>query len=327
MQLVGEMLREPAFSEKELDEIRQQRINAIETQKQEPQMLAMNAISRALAPYPKGDVRYVSTPDESIADLKAVTLDNIKQFYKEFYGAAHSELAVVGDFDAETVQSQASKLAKGFTSNAHYAEVFPTYQHTPPQSIRLEAPDKANAMFLAATLINMSDEDPDYPAMVLGNYLMGGGFLNSRLATRIRQKDGLSYGVGSQFAASTKHPYGQFFTYAISAPQNSDKVEKAFREEVARALKDGFTSEEVESGKKGWLQAQQVGRAQDPELVRRLATERHYERTMTFDEALQNKVAALTPDQITQAMRRHLKPEDITVVKAGDFKKADAVKN
>ncbi len=111
--------------------------------------------------------------------------------------------------------------------------------------------------------------------------------------------------------------------YAICAPQNMPKVEAAFKEEIARALKDGFTDEEIKAAKGGWMQSQQVSRAQDRELVNKLATQSYYGRTMAFDAQLQQKVQALTKEQITEALRRHMKVEDFSIVKAGDFKKAN----
>ena len=123
----------------------------------------------------------------------------------------------------------------------------------------LETPDKANAFFIAGQNLKLRDDDPDYPALVLGNYMLGGGFLNSRLAVRIRQKDGLSYGVGSQLQASPLDPSGSFTTFAIYAPQNEAKLEAAFKEEIARMLKDGFEAKEITEAKSGWLQSRQVG--------------------------------------------------------------------
>ena len=113
-----------------------------------------------------------------------------------------------------------------------------------------------------------------------------------------------------------------FMAYAICAPQNTLKVEAAFKEEMARVLKDGFTAEEIEAAKQGWLQSRQVSRAQDRELVGRVASQRFDDRTMAFDAEMDKKVQALTAEQIVEAMRRHLKLEDLTIVKAGDFKKA-----
>ena len=100
--------------------------------------------------------------------------------------------------------------------------------------------------------------------------MLGGGFLNSRLAVRIRQKEGLSYGVGSQLSASSFDNNGVFMMYAIAAPQNTGKIETAFKEEMARVLKDGFTPDEIEAAKAGILQSRQVDRLARtlPDVVR-----------------------------------------------------------
>ena len=139
----------------------------------------------------------------------------------------------------------------------------------------------------------MRDDDPDYPALVLGNYMLGGGFLNSRLATRIRQKEGLSYGVGSQLQASSLDRTAASLIYAIYAPQNAAKLEAAFKEEVAKALSDGFTAEEVKAAKAGWLQSQQVTRAQDSALAGRLNTLNFLGRTVAWDADFEKRVGGV----------------------------------
>ena len=93
---------------------------------------------------------------------------------------------------------------------------------------------------MVAGLLKIRDDDPQYPALEVGNEILGGGVLNSRLATRIRQKDGLSYGVGSQVHADSLDPVGSFSIFAISAPQNTAKVESDAKEELAKVLARGF---------------------------------------------------------------------------------------
>ncbi len=167
----------------------------------------------------------------------------------------------------------------------------------------------------------MSDEDPDYPAMVLAGYMFGGN-MGSRLSRRIREKEGLSYAVQSSFSAPTKDDGGTFFGLAISAPQNSPKVEASFQDELARTVKDGFDADEVAAAKKSWLDERTVARSQDQSLVGLLQARERYDRTMKFDEAVEAKIAALTPQQISEAFRRHINPSAMSYVKAGDFKKA-----
>ena len=122
----------------------------------------------------------------------------------------------------------------------------------PADTIKIEAPDKANAMFFAGQNLALRDDDPDYPALLLGNFMLGGGFLNSRLVVRVRQKEGLSYGVGSQLESGIQDVSGRFTVYAIHAPQNTAKLETVVREELERARKDGFTADEIAAAKSGW---------------------------------------------------------------------------
>ena len=151
---------------------------------------------------------------------------------------------------------------------------------------------------------------------------MLGGSFSSRLVSRIRDKEGLSYSVQSVFQAPAKDDGAMFIGLAICAPQNTPKAEASFKDELARTLKDGFTAEEVAAAKKAWAQERMVGRSQDAGLVSTLAGREYFDRTMKFDETLEAKVAALTAEQVSAAFRRAIDPAGLTYVKAGDFKKA-----
>ncbi|HEY3204519.1 MAG TPA: pitrilysin family protein [Thermoanaerobaculia bacterium] len=324
LKLAAEVLREPAFPQKEFEELQQENVATIEQQKSEPDAIGPNTFQRHMNPYPKGDVRYVETFDESLEAYKAATLEDAKKFYGDYYGASHGELAVVGDFDANEVSKLAADLFGNWKSASSFERIPQAYQDVAPINKAVETPDKANAFFIAGQNLPIRDDDPDYPALVLGNYMIGGGFLNSRLAVRIRQKDGLSYGVGSQFAASPLDKAGSFATFAIYAPQNEAKLEAAFKEEIARVLKDGFEAKEIAEAKSGYLQSRQVGRAQDAPLARTLATDLYLKRTLAWDADLEKKIAALSADQILTALRKYLDPSKMSIVKAGDFAKSAA---
>ncbi|MCA1593016.1 MAG: insulinase family protein [Acidobacteria bacterium] len=324
LRLVAEVLREPAFDAKEFEQLRQEQLASIEQQRSEPNAIGSVEFRRALNPYPKGDVRYTESFDEAVENIKATTLDDVKRFYKDFYGASNSELAVVGDFDKDAIARLAGELFGDFKSARPFQRVPTLYQDVAAANRSFPTPDKANAFFLAGFNLKLRDDNDDYPALALANYILGGGFLNSRLASRIRQKEGISYGVGSQLSAGALDEAGTFITYAIYAPQNVARLEAAFKEELARALKDGFTAEEIEAAKKGYLQSRQVARAQDSELKGKLASYLFINRTLSFDEAFDRKIAALTPGQINAAVRRHITPDKLVIIKAGDFAKAGA---
>jgi zinc protease len=174
---------------------------------------------------------------------------------------------------------------------------------------------------MAAMFTKATDEDPDYAALQIAGYIFGGA-PTSRVFTRIRVKEGLSYGASASFSVPTKDDAGTFSLSAIAAPQNTPKVEAAFNEEINRVLKEGFTADEVEKAKKAWLDNRAVSRAEDTSVASLLVGRARWDRTVLWDEKLEAAVAALTPEQVTEAFRHHVDPAALSIVKGGDFKKA-----
>ncbi len=324
MRLVSEILREPAFPESEFEQLKQETLTQLESQKSEPRTVASVELGRIFNIYPKGHPNYSGTIDEEIADIKAVTLDDAKKFYKDFYGASNGQLTVVGDFDAQEISNLTKQLFADWKSPKGYTRIKQDYNAVAAVNKSFETPDKANAVFVARLNVKIRDDNADYAALALGNYMLGGGFLNSRLATRIRQKEGLSYGVGSSFNASSLDENGSFFANAIYAPENADKLEIAFKDEIKKAVTEGFTAEEVEAAKSGYLQSRQLSRAQDRELASRLNNYLFLNRTIAFDQAFEEQIKNITPAQVNAAMKKYITPDSITIIKAGDFAKSKA---
>ncbi|HEV3196332.1 MAG TPA: pitrilysin family protein [Bryobacteraceae bacterium] len=321
IRLVAEILREPAFPDSEFDQVRTQQITGIENGRSEPTTLAGLEFGRHMNPWPRADVRYNGTPDEQIDDLKKVTLDEIRKFHQQYYGTSDGEFVVVGQFDPVQIEKLVAELFGNWKSPSPFARLENNYHKVEPINRKIETPDKTNTLFLAGLNYKMNDEDPDYPAMILANYILGGSG-SSRLFKRIRDKEGLSYGVGSGINVPTQNDNAALTANAISNPQNAPKVEASFKDELAHTVKDGFTADEVAEAKKSWLEERKVGRSEDQSLMGTLASREFWGRTMKWDETLEAKVAGLTPQQISDAFRRHVDPSALTVVKAGDFKKA-----
>ena len=319
LELVNEVLKQPAFNEKEFEELRNEELAGIEEQKSDPQALVSNAINRHLNPYPKDDVRYVKTIEEELQAIKDAKLEDCKKFHQDFYGANSATISVVGDFDEAQIKTIVSKQLGNWKSITPYKRMADNYVAVPSVNENIETPDKANAMFLAGMNLNLRDDDPDYPALILGNYILGGGFLNSRLATRIRQKEGISYGVGSQLYADAQDKNGGFMIYASYATENRDKLEVAYKEELEKMLKDGFTEQEIKDAKSGYLQSRKVSRSQDNALSGTLNSMLNIGRTMKFTEDFESKVESLTSDQINAALRKHIDISKLSVFKGGDF--------
>ncbi|WP_435353478.1 M16 family metallopeptidase [Emticicia sp. SJ17W-69] len=321
LEIVTDILKNPTFDAEEFEKLRQENLAGIESQKSDPQGLAFNAFQRTMNPYPKSDIRYVATIDEQLENNKAIKVEDAKKFYKDFYGASAATVSVVGDFDEATVRKIISNNFGSWKSPIPFKRIQAVFQDIAPTANAIKTPDKANALFLAGQNLQLQDTDPDYPGLVLGNYMLGGGFLSSRLAVRIRQKEGISYGVGSNLSGSPMDKSGSFMTYAIYAPENAEKLEKAFYEEITKVVNEGFTAEELKAAKAGWLQSRSVSRSQDNELSGRLNNYLYLDRTLQFDADFEKKVEAITVEQVNAAMKKFIDPKKITIVKAGDFDK------
>jgi zinc protease len=319
LRLAVEMLREPAFNEADFEQVKQQRIAGIETGRAEPTALSALELQRRLSPYPRGDARYVGTIDEQIEELKKVTLDDVKKFHAQFYGASHGELVVSGQFDRAAFQKAAQELLDAWKSSVPYQPLTTPYRKVEAVNRTIRTPDKQNAIFEAGMRIRLSEDDPDYPAMLLANQMFGGS-LGARMPNRIRNVEGLSYSVSSRLTVPVRSQSALFSAAAISAPQNTAKVEASFKDELERTLKGGFTGEEVTTAKKAFQDQQVVARSQETGLVRILASRDQYDRTMKWDEQLEAKIQSLTPEEVNAAFRRYVDPAQISIVKAGDFK-------
>ena len=318
LRLMAEVLRQPSFPSDEFEQLRRASLTSIDTQRSDPSALAGLALTRHLNPYSPTHWLYTTSLEERSARLKDLSLDDVKRCYADFYGASNSELSVVGDFDPDEVVRLAQDLFSDWKSPRPYARIPLRVAEVVPVDSVIETPDKANAVLRAGMLIKLRDDDPDYPALLLGNYLLGGSS-DSRLVRRIREKEGLSYSVGSFLSADSFYPRGSFGLFAIYAPQNRARIEAALTEEIRKAFADGFTAQEVEAGKKGFLHARALARSDDATVAGRLVSYLVLGRTFAWDEELERKVAALTPQGVIDAMRRHIVPARLSVVKAGDF--------
>ena len=324
LQLVAEALKQPIFPAEEFEKLKQENLTQIEGQKSEPQAKAMDVLGQwRSGHYAKNDVRYQPTMAEQVERYTAAKLEEAVAFYKGFYGASNATFSVVGDFDEAAIKSFVKTELADWKSPKPFARVQEKFHENGGQVKAIETPDKANAFFLAYQPLKMSDSDPNYAALELSNYMLGGGSgLSSRLMNRIRQKEGLSYGVGSQFAASPLDQNGAFLGYAIYAPENIAKLEAAFKEEIEKVLKEGFTQKEIDEAKKSWLQSKQVTRSQDNALVGTLNSNIYLGRNLKWSEELENKVKNLTPEQILEATRKTIDLTKMSFIKAGDYEGA-----
>jgi zinc protease len=322
IKLLGEILREPAFPEAEFDALKRRARARAAMGRTEPAALAANRLARVLSAYSPSDVRYVPTAEENDKRLEALTLSQVIALYEKQLGASKGELAVVGDFDPEPTLAEVRALLKDWKSDVPAERLGRLIPANPaPLKDDILTPDKANAVFVAGLVFPLKETDPEFAALRLGNFIFGGGTLSSRLGNRIRQKEGLSYGVTSSFTAAARDPAASFTVNAITNPVNIDRVEKAVAEELAEFLANGPSPKELADAQQAFLQAQRVGRTTDPAIAGQMVTNLELGRTFAHLRDLEKGIAALTPDDVKAAFRKYIDPAKLVIVRAGDFKK------
>jgi zinc protease len=324
MRLMAHVLKDASFPQAEFEQLRQQWIVGLEAARNDPQTLASQAVEQHFNHYPQGDVRNAMSIDEQLAALKAIKLEDVIAFHRDYYGANHGELAIVGDFDKAAASKAIADSFDGWSSKVAYAPVLNTNADKAPLHVMLNAPDKENGFYTARLNVDLNTNDADYPALELANYIFGGGALKSRLMDRIRQKDGLSYGGGSDLRPGSEDRAGSFSIAAIAAPQNLKKLEAAVREELQRVLKDGFTEAELANAKSGLLQERQQTRAKDAAVAGGWTRNLYLGRTFSWSKEFEARLNAATLAQVNAAFRKAIDPAKLSIAMAGDESKAAA---
>lgn len=319
IELLGQMLRRPQLSADVLDELKRQAVAAIELQRKEPAAVAANAVARWDDPYPRGDVRHVRSFDEQLADVQAMSIDRVRQFHADFYGADHAEFGAAGDIDLESLKPALQQALGDWRRGVGFARIVHPFHELKPIRLVLDTPDKQNATLIARQAFALNDDHPDYPAMSMANYLFGSGG-SSRLWKRIRETEGLSYDVRSSVRWAQIDLHSEWRANAIFAPQNRAKVEAALREELERLRRDGFTAAELADGKRGLLGFRRLGRAQDAGIAAQLANNLYLGRTFLKSAEIDRALETLTPEAVSAAARRYLDPQRLVIGLAGDFK-------
>ena len=323
LKLTAEMLRDSVFSEKEFELLKQENLAALEGALSDPGALADEAIGQHFNIYPKDDVRTAVTYKEGIERTKSAKLEEIRGFHRNFYGADNAQIAIVGDFDEKATNGLLAELFGGWKSAQHFTRLKEEFRAIPAVAKSIETPDKESATFIARVNLNLTEDDPDFAAMKIADWMLGGGAdFAARLVARIRVKEGLSYAVYSNLDVNAIDRAGNWTAYAQYAPQNKARVDAAFKDEMGKLIGEGFPANEVAAAKSGYAQVTQLQRSNDMQLAAGLSNHLFTGRTFAWNAALDQKVQDLTPPDVHAVLKKYLGLAGFTWVNAGDFAKS-----
>ena len=321
--LVVHLLRESAFPDSEFEQTRKAFLASYDSTRDDPASQANEAMALHFSTrYPKGDVRTAVSQAEDEADLKALTLGQVKEYFRDFSGASKGELAIVGDFDVEPTVQHVAKLFANWETRRPYTRIVNTYEAVMPLFRVIHTPEKENGTYLAGLSFAMNVDDEDFPALFVANRLLGDSGLDSRLMQRVRQKEGLSYGIGTQLAVDDIDRIASFSISASAAPQNLGKVAASVKDELTRIAQTGFTPQEVAKAQSGLAEERGQDRASDAVLVSTLLQRLPTGRTFIWSQQLDERLAKLTPAEVNAAFRKYIQADQLTVIIARDEVKA-----
>lgn len=322
MAIMQDILANSTFPENELTKTIAENNTYLDGQLKDPEAIAYNELSRLSSPYPKTSIFYTSTLEEEIADNKKVTRAQVVDFYNNVLGASNGAGTIIGSLDAKSVGSELEKTFGKFTAKSKFEEVKPTLFETKKVDKNIITPDKENAVALGTSSFTMKQDSPEYPALVLANEILGsGGFLSARLPMRLREKDGISYGVGSYLNVPITNDVSSWNYYAYLNPTKRDAVESAVKDEVSKALKTGFTQEELDSNKKSYANIRTTSLGMENTLINlensKLLLGVPLER---YDE-LNTKIQNLKLEEVNAVLKKYISLDKVTSIYAGDFNK------
>jgi zinc protease len=311
--LIAAELRTPALQTQEFNKAKQQFIGALEASAQNTEARAQEAFGRAV--FPQGHPNRPHTVGEYEAAAKTAALDELKAFHAKYYGPAHMTLVVVGDVAAPEAQTEIDKAFSGWTGGQDY--VRPTAPAVLKEAREVSVPlaDKPSVSVLIGQPTGLRYKDPDALPLRVGTAILGSGF-TGRLMGIVRDKEGLTYNIGAAMADDSIVD-GRWDISASFAPALLDRGISSTRRELDRWWKDGVTDQELAARKQGLVGSYLVGLSTTTGLANAILTDVQRGYDVSRIETYPGVVKALTREEVNTAIKNHINPSVMVLVKAG----------
>ncbi|MDQ2969730.1 MAG: insulinase family protein [Acidobacteriota bacterium] len=315
---LAEILRSPSFPEEELEKEKKRLVGAIRQQQDQTSARAQDAAARRI--YPPGHPFHRRTGEERIARVESLTRADLEAFYAARYGAGTLRLVVVGDVDADRLLGGLERRLSDWTRGPEPA--IPQVPVPPPAPVAetIEMPDKANADVILAEPAALTRTDPSYLACALANSALGQSSLTSRLGVRVRDTEGLTYGIHSSFHAT--HVPGPFVVSVTVKPASRDAAVASTLDEISRFVEKGMTEKELADEKSSRIGKFMVDMASNAGIAQAIDTALYYGLGLSYLDDFGHRVNAVKKDEADAAFARMVRPDAFTIVSAGTFSRS-----
>ena len=312
--LLADVLMHPAFDQKEIDRKVKEMLASIRQQKDEPEVIAREAFTKAVfGMHPYGTVN-----DDVAAFLPAAARKDIVDLYQRRYGPNNCILAVVGDISA----AEAVALAREFFQGWKRADDT-TGAHPRPPVIERTTVTKLDKSITQANIavgqLGIRREDPDYYAVSVMNYILGGGGFSSRLMDNIRDDRGLAYDVHSLFLAQ-KEP-GVFRIWTQTKSESANEAIAEIFKELQRIRKEPVSDKELSDAKAYLTGSFPLRMDTSAKIAGILTAVEIYGLGLDYPDRYPVLINAVTKEDILRVAREHIDPDRMVIVVLGDQEK------
>ncbi len=315
LDLFVEALTQPVFPAEELEKEKKRVVGSIQQQQDQTSVRAYETASRRI--YPRGHPYHRRKGDERIAAVQALTREDLTGFYGSVYGAATLQLVVAGDIEAPQILDHLEKRLASWRAGPPRRVPKVAVPQPAPGSETVEMPEKASADVVLASPSDLTRLDPAYLACTLANSALGQSSLTSRLGVRVRDTEGLTYGIHSSFHAA--HVAGPFVVSLTVKPESRDAAVASTLDEISRFLKTGLTAKELTDEKSSRVGKFKVDLGSNSGMASAIDAAMYYGFGIDYLDRFPALVAAITREQADAEFRKRVRPDRFTVVSAGSF--------
>ncbi len=315
LDVLAEVLLSPVFPEEELEKERMRLVGIVRDQQDQTSVRAFEAVSRRI--YPFGHPFHRRPAEDRIAVIESLRRGELQRFYEERYGAGTLLLVVVGDVDAKEILDGLERRLGSWRTGPGPEIPRPPAVAAAPGSETVVMRDKASADVVLAQPSDLVRQDAEYVACILANSALGQSSLTSRLGVRVRDTEGLTYGIQSGFSAT--HLSGPFAVSLTVKPEMRDAAVAATLEEIHRFRREGMTAKELADEKSSRIGRFKVDLASNGGLAHALDAAVYYGLGISYLDEFPSLVEAVTREEANAAFARRVDPDRFTIVSAGSF--------
>jgi zinc protease len=313
LSLIAEQLRSPAFSPDEFAKLKTQLVGRVRRSLESTDFRAEDRFNRAV--YPSGHPNHEASPEDVIAAAQKATLEEVKAFHAQFYGPVGMRLVIVGDIDPAAAQAAIGQSFAGWSGGSLPPRPAKAGTVDGPREHVIAMPDKPNVTVVWGQATRLRYGEPDALALRLGTSILGSGF-TGRLMASVRDKEGLTYGIGS-YVTNDTFVDGDWRIEANFAPALLEKGVASTTRELLGWHKDGVTDAELARAKGNFVGIYKVGLSTTTGMASTILNTMNRDLPLTFIDEFGDRVNALTKEQVNRAIKTHLNPASMVTVKAG----------